>query len=58
MDTASFFSFGIGSSVNDYLIKGIAQSGMGEYFPKRTMGFWAYRMEGAVVAVSYTSKPS
>ena len=32
MDTASFFSFGIGSSVNDYLIKGIAQSGMGESF--------------------------
>ncbi len=32
MNTASFFSFGIGSSVNDYLIKGIAQSGMGESF--------------------------
>ncbi len=32
MDTSSFFSFGIGSSVNDYLIKGIAQSGMGESF--------------------------
>ena len=32
MDTSSFFSFGIGSSVNDYLIKGIAQCGMGESF--------------------------
>ncbi|MCI8801491.1 MAG: VWA domain-containing protein [Lachnospiraceae bacterium] len=32
MDTSSFFSFGIGSSVNDYLIKGIAQCGMGEAF--------------------------
>ena len=32
MDTTSFFSFGIGSSVNDYLIKGIAQCGLGEYF--------------------------
>lgn len=32
MDTASFFSFGIGSSVNDYLIKGIAQCGLGESF--------------------------
>lgn len=32
MDTASFFSFGIGCSVNDYLIKGIAQCGMGESF--------------------------
>lgn len=32
MDTASFFSFGIGSSVNDYLIEGIAKSGMGESF--------------------------
>lgn len=32
MDTASFFSFGIGCSVNDYLIKGIAQCGFGEYF--------------------------
>lgn len=32
MNTTSFFSFGIGSSVNDYLIKGIAQSGMGESF--------------------------
>lgn len=32
MDSASFFSFGIGSSVNDYLIKGIAQSGLGESF--------------------------
>ncbi len=32
MDSASFFSFGIGSSVNDYLINGIAQSGMGEAF--------------------------
>lgn len=32
MNTASFFSFGIGSSVNDYLIEGIAKSGMGESF--------------------------
>ncbi len=32
MDAASFFSFGIGCSVNDYLIKGIAQCGMGESF--------------------------
>lgn len=32
MDTASFFSFGIGSSVNDYLIGGIAKAGMGESF--------------------------
>lgn len=32
MDTASFFSFGIGSSVNDYLIEGIAKSGLGESF--------------------------
>lgn len=32
MDKASFFSFGIGCSVNDYLIKGIAQCGMGESF--------------------------
>ena len=32
MDSASFFSFGIGCSVNDYLIKGIAQCGMGESF--------------------------
>lgn len=32
MDSADFFSFGIGSSVNDYLIKGIAQSGLGESF--------------------------
>ena len=32
MGTASFFSFGIGCSVNDYLIKGIAQCGMGESF--------------------------
>ena len=32
MDTASFFSFGIGSSVNDYLIKGIAGAGLGESF--------------------------
>lgn len=29
---ASFFSFGIGSSVNRYLIDGIAQTGMGEAF--------------------------
>jgi len=32
MDSASFFSFGIGSSVNDYLTNGIAQCGMGETF--------------------------
>lgn len=32
MKDASFFPFGIGSSVNDYLIKGIAQCGMGESF--------------------------
>ena len=32
MDTASFFPFGIGSSVNDYLIKGIAGTGLGEAF--------------------------
>ena len=32
MDTASFFSFGIGSSVNSYLIEGIAGSGLGESF--------------------------
>ncbi len=32
MDGASFFSFGIGSSVNDYLIKQIAGCGLGESF--------------------------
>lgn len=32
MDSAGFFSFGIGSSVNDYLIRGIAGAGMGEAF--------------------------
>lgn len=32
MDKASFFSFGIGSAVNDYLIKGIASAGLGEHF--------------------------
>lgn len=32
MKDAGFFPFGIGSSVNDYLIKGIAQCGMGESF--------------------------
>ena len=32
MDTASFFSFGIGSSVNSYLIKQIAGCGLGESF--------------------------
>ncbi|MCM1044087.1 MAG: VWA domain-containing protein [Candidatus Gastranaerophilales bacterium] len=32
MDTTSFFSFGIGSSVNDYLIGGIAKAGSGESF--------------------------
>ena len=32
MDNASFFSFGIGTSVNDYLIKQIAGCGLGESF--------------------------
>lgn len=32
MNSASFFSFGIGSSVNDYLIKQIAGCGLGEDF--------------------------
>lgn len=32
MDEASFFSFGIGTSVNDYLIKQIAGCGLGESF--------------------------
>lgn len=32
MNSASFFSFGIGSSVNDYLIKQIAGCGLGESF--------------------------
>lgn len=32
MNTASFFSFGIGSAVNEYLIKGIASAGLGESF--------------------------
>lgn len=32
MQDASFFSFGIGSSVNDYLIKQIAGCGLGESF--------------------------
>lgn len=32
MDSASFFSFGIGTSVNDYLIKQIAGCGLGESF--------------------------
>ena len=32
MDSASFFSFGIGTSVNDYLIKQIAGCGFGESF--------------------------
>lgn len=32
MDKSSFFSFGIGSSVNDYLIGGIAKAGLGESF--------------------------
>lgn len=32
MDGASFFSFGIGTSVNDYLIKQIAGCGLGESF--------------------------
>lgn len=32
MGSASFFSFGIGSAVNEYLIKGIAAAGMGESF--------------------------
>ncbi len=32
LDTANFFSFGIGSSVNRYLIEGIAKAGQGESF--------------------------
>lgn len=32
LDTTSFFSFGIGSSVNRYLIDGIANAGLGEAF--------------------------
>lgn len=32
MNNCSFFSFGIGSSVNDYLINGIAKAGLGESF--------------------------
>jgi len=32
LDTASFFSFGIGTSVNRYLMEGIANVGMGETF--------------------------
>lgn len=32
MNSASFFSFGIGTSVNDYLIKQIAGCGLGESF--------------------------
>lgn len=32
MNSASFFSFGIGSSVNDYLIRQIAGCGLGESF--------------------------
>lgn len=32
MDTASFFSFGIGKSVNSYLVEGIATAGSGESF--------------------------
>lgn len=32
MDSASFFPFGIGSSVNRYLMEGIAGTGMGEAF--------------------------
>ncbi len=32
LDEANFFSFGIGSGVNRYLIKGIAKAGMGEPF--------------------------
>lgn len=32
MDTANFFSFGIGTSVNRYLIEGIAGAGLGESF--------------------------
>ncbi len=32
MDKANFFSFGIGSAVNDYLIKGMAKAGFGESF--------------------------
>lgn len=32
LDTTSFFSFGIGDSVNRYLIDGIAKTGLGESF--------------------------
>ncbi len=32
LDSASFFSFGIGSSVNRYLVEGIAEVGAGEAF--------------------------
>lgn len=32
MDKANFFSFGIGSSVNEYLVSGIATAGLGESF--------------------------
>lgn len=32
MDEADFFSFGIGSSVNRYLIEGMAKTGLGEAF--------------------------
>ena len=32
MDTASFFSFGIGTSVNRYLVEGVAKAGQGEAF--------------------------
>ena len=32
LDTTSFFSFGIGTSVNRYLIEGIAKTGQGEAF--------------------------
>lgn len=32
LDTTSFFSFGIGTSVNRYLIDGVAKAGLGESF--------------------------
>ncbi|RPJ08176.1 MAG: VWA domain-containing protein, partial [Deltaproteobacteria bacterium] len=32
LDTANFFSFGIGTSVNRYLIEGMAKAGLGEPF--------------------------
>ena len=32
LDEANFFAFGIGSSVNRYLIEGVARAGLGEPF--------------------------